>query len=156
MIPETTRFFSFGFSFGEALSWVGPEGFAEGFADRDRDRMDESDAASSAYSGEILFLGTGSAEPSKYRGASGVLCRLPPSGGGGYVLLDAGEGAYGAMMRYLGAHGAQSAVSKLKAVWVSHHHADHMLGLPGVLAARPKVSRGGVPHTGPRTTPSAW
>ena len=27
---------------------------------------------------ELLFLGTGSAEPSKYRGASGILLRLPP------------------------------------------------------------------------------
>ena len=27
-------------------------------------------------------------------------------------------------------------VDRLNAVWVSHKHADHMLGLPGILKAR--------------------
>jgi len=31
-------------------------------------------------------------------------------------------------------HGVQ--VDALGAVWVSHKHADHMLGLPGILSAR--------------------
>ena len=88
---------------------------------------------------ELLFLGTGSAEPSKYRGASGILLRLPPDAPReppGYVLLDAGEGVSGALTRHLGRDGARDVVARLRAVYVSHAHADHVLGVPGVLFRR--------------------
>ena len=146
---------------------------------------------------ELLFLGTGAAEPSKYRGASsihlrparpthaaaaflalplllarrrllrrhhllasesrniiggttasgmaahsesgaGPTCRVRrrmASGGG--VLLDAGEATWAQLVRcYGGASAAASQVAALAAVWLSHRHADHMLGLPALLAAR--------------------
>ena len=120
----------------------------------------ERRAASSAPS--LLFLGTGSAEPSKYRGSSGVLVKLPsviddderpgtgipgipgiPGTGtrrarrdGGYALLDCGEGAAGAARRFLGDDEGGRVMDELRFVFVTHHHPDHMAGLLGVLAAR--------------------
>ncbi|GAB4817494.1 hypothetical protein N2152v2_004540 [Parachlorella kessleri] len=83
---------------------------------------------------QVVFLGTGSAEPSKYRGASAVHLRLDCGQG---ILLDCGEGCLGQMQRLYGHRGAMRQVAALGCVWVSHRHADHMLGLLGVLAAYP-------------------
>ena len=86
---------------------------------------------------ELLFLGTGSAEPSRYRGSSAILIkRAARSTDEGNVLLDAGEGCAGAMKRYLGHDEARRAIRDLKVLWVSHQHPDHMLGVRGVLALR--------------------
>lgn len=60
---------------------------------------------------QVLFLGTGSAEPSKYRGSAGVQVRL--SGGRG-LLLDAGEGAWGALLRHYGPAQARAEVRLLQ------------------------------------------
>eukprot|EP00198_Chlamydomonas_reinhardtii_P009600 XP_001698937.1 beta-lactamase protein [Chlamydomonas reinhardtii] len=126
-------------------------------------------AGSTAPVGDVsvLFLGTGSAEPSKYRGASAVLLRGlrrggssareaadcaegggPGGGGAGAagggcggsgaaMLIDAGEGTYGALVRWLGPKGAAAQVAALALVWLSHKHPDHILGLPALLEARP-------------------
>ncbi|EFJ39949.1 hypothetical protein VOLCADRAFT_100314 [Volvox carteri f. nagariensis] len=88
----------------------------------------------------VLFLGTGSAEPSKYRGASAVLVRGLGPLTRGSLLIDAGEGAFGAMVRWLGPRGAVEAVSDLAVVWISHKHPDHCLGLPGLLEARGRAA----------------
>ena len=40
--------------------------------------------------GEVIFLGTGSALPSKYRNVTGIYLRLPRGG----MLLDCGEGSF--------------------------------------------------------------
>ena len=81
---------------------------------------------------QVLFLGTGCAEPSACRGASAILVRVP---GRGSLLLDCGEGCVGAVTRALGPVEAGAVWASLAAVCITHHHADHMLGLPGVLAA---------------------
>ena len=47
----------------------------------------------------------------------------------GGMLLDCGEGTYGQLRRRYGAAGADSIVSRLRAVWISHIHADHHAGL---------------------------
>ena len=82
----------------------------------------------------ILFLGTGSAEPSKYRGSSGILCKLPL---GGYGLLDCGEGVSGALTRFTGSTtDATRIIDQLRFIFISHHHADHMAGICGILSQR--------------------
>ena len=116
--------------------------------DEKKKKDTSSSHASSAPS--LLFLGTGSAEPSKYRGSSGVLVKLPGAGGtrpgtgtgtgtggdGGYALLDCGEGVAGATRRFLGDDEGGRVLDELRFVFITHHHPDHMAGLLGVLAAR--------------------
>ncbi len=55
----------------------------------------------------VLFLGTGCAEPSKYRGSSGIHVRLDSGLG---LLLDAGEGAWGGLIRHYGLEQAKAEV----------------------------------------------
>ena len=117
------------------------------------DETDEKKNTSSSHASSapsLLFLGTGSAEPSKYRGSSGVLVKLPGAGGtrpgtgtgtgtggdGGYALLDCGEGVAGATRRFLGDDEGGRVLDELRFVFITHHHPDHMAGLLGVLAAR--------------------
>ena len=108
---------------------------------------------------ELVFLGTGSAEPSRYRGSSAILIKraghLRGTTSEGSVLLDAGEGCAGAMKRYLGNHEAHMAIWDLKVLWVSHQHPDHMLGVRGVLALRQHQKPGYTPDVltivGPRS-----
>ena len=105
----------------------------------------------------LFFLGTGSAEPSAHRGASGMFLDVPGSCSG--ILFDAGEGTAGALAKAWRNHRASDGGSgggdddedknddqnrhsllllppSLRAVWLSHRHADHVLGLLGVLEAR--------------------
>ncbi|GAQ86315.1 hypothetical protein KFL_002820100 [Klebsormidium nitens] len=94
---------------------------------------------------QVLFLGTGSAEPSKYRGGSAILLTLTP---GNALLMDCGEGAAGQLFRTGGlvpSEGpeterplarAQQVARSVRVLWVSHKHADHCLGVVGVLNMR--------------------
>lgn len=83
---------------------------------------------------ELVFLGTGSAEPSKFRGSSGILLQ---TGGKHYMLLDAGEGCLGQMVRKYGETGAHEVLKSLECVWLSHKHADHVLGIMSLIHAQP-------------------
>ena len=56
---------------------------------------------------QLTFLGTGCAEPSKYRGSSAIHLCLKNGRG---LLLDAGEGAFGQMVRCYGASEARKQV----------------------------------------------
>lgn len=83
---------------------------------------------------KLLFLGTGSAEPSKYRGSSGILLQMHNSGAS--MLLDAGEGVAGQILRAFGKHKMEMVVNGLQCVWISHKHADHVLGIVSIIATR--------------------
>ncbi|XVF86670.1 hypothetical protein PTKIN_Ptkin18bG0060600 [Pterospermum kingtungense] len=91
---------------------------------------------------EIVLLGTGSSQPSKYRNVSSVYINLYSNGS---LLLDCGEGTLGQLKRRYGVDGADNAIRNLKCVWISHIHADHHTGLARVLALRRDLLRG-VPH----------
>ena len=71
----------------------------------------------------IVFLGTGGTYPSKLRNVASVAVQLP----GEVVMFDCGEGTQRQLMR--------SSVSfmKISKVFISHLHADHFLGLPGLI-----------------------
>ncbi|KAL6144661.1 hypothetical protein ACLB2K_055352 [Fragaria x ananassa] len=91
---------------------------------------------------EIVLLGTGSSQPSKYRNVSAIHINLFSNGG---LLLDCGEGTLGQLKRRYGVEGADNAVRGLRCIWISHIHADHHTGLARILALRRTLLKG-VPH----------
>lgn len=69
--------------------------------------------------------------------------------------MDAGEATWAQLVRcYGGAAAAAAQVAALAAVWLSHRHADHMLGLPALLAARALAAPPLVVIGHPRPPPS--
>ncbi|CAJ2510117.1 Uu.00g060170.m01.CDS01 [Anthostomella pinea] len=90
---------------------------------------------------EIITLGTGSALPSKYRNVSATLVRVP---GYGNYLFDAGENTLGQMRRVFGDE-LPKVLQDLKAIWISHLHADHHLGTASVIKAWHAETRNSLP-----------
>ncbi|KAI5073640.1 hypothetical protein GOP47_0011653 [Adiantum capillus-veneris] len=88
---------------------------------------------------EIVFLGTGSSQPSKYRNVSGIYLHLFKQGG---ILLDCGEGTYAQLKRRYGSEAADDILRNLNCVWISHIHADHHAGLPRLLSERKRLVAG--------------
>ncbi|KAH9612129.1 hypothetical protein KSS87_002609 [Heliosperma pusillum] len=82
---------------------------------------------------EIVLLGTGSSQPSKYRNVSSIFINLFSKGG---LLLDCGEGTLGQLKRRFGVKEADNVVKNLSCIWISHIHADHHTGLSRILALR--------------------
>ncbi|TVY85552.1 Ribonuclease Z [Lachnellula suecica] len=80
---------------------------------------------------EVVTLGTGSALPSKYRNVSATLIRVP---GYGTYLLDCGENTLGQLKRVYGDE-LPEVLCDLRAIWISHLHADHHLGTASVIKA---------------------
>lgn len=70
----------------------------------------------------VFFLGTAGSVPSARRGLPAVLVRR----GGDRLLFDCGEGTQRQLLRSVG-------LPDLDSVFVTHYHADHWLGLPGML-----------------------
>ncbi|KAG9143324.1 hypothetical protein Leryth_018599 [Lithospermum erythrorhizon] len=91
---------------------------------------------------EIVLLGTGSSQPSKYRNVSSIFINLFSKG---TVLFDCGEGSLGQLKRRFGVDGADEAVKNLRCIWISHIHADHHTGLARILALRRNLLKR-VPH----------
>lgn len=88
----------------------------------------------------VTFLGTGSAIPTKYRNVSGTLLQTPDHGN---VLLDGGEGTLAQIYRCFGRERGDNILRDLRTVFVSHVHADHHLGLIGVLKRRTELLKAG-------------
>lgn len=70
----------------------------------------------------LFFAGTGGSVPSARRGLPAVLLRR----GADRVLFDCGEGTQRQLVRSVG-------LADLDSVFITHFHADHWLGLPGML-----------------------
>ncbi|KAF6171209.1 hypothetical protein GIB67_001924 [Kingdonia uniflora] len=87
---------------------------------------------------EIVLLGTGSSQPSKYRNVSSIYINLFSKGS---LLLDCGEGTLGQLKRRFGVKGADDAVKRLQCIWISHIHADHHTGLARILSLRRELLR---------------
>ena len=105
-----------------------------------------SSTTSHASFGELTFTGTGSAIPCKHRNVTGNYLQMK---NGNAVLLDVGEGTTGQLLRSWSSTETPNTKSLLssicmrlvsiKAIWISHPHADHHLGLLRFLSERRKV-----------------
>ncbi|XP_063240467.1 LOW QUALITY PROTEIN: ribonuclease Z, mitochondrial-like [Bacillus rossius redtenbacheri] len=93
----------------------------------------ERDPAPARPFPRLLFLGTGSCIPNKTRNTSGILLQASEDCN---VLVDCGEGTHGQLVRFYGPRRADDALRRTRAVFVSHLHADHHIGLVGVLKGR--------------------
>jgi ribonuclease Z len=72
---------------------------------------------------DLVFLGTSGSVPTAQRAPSALLLRR----GGQRLLFDCGEGTQRQLLR------SSVGLIELREVFVSHFHADHYLGLPGML-----------------------
>ncbi|KAL1302735.1 hypothetical protein AAFC00_003089 [Neodothiora populina] len=95
---------------------------------------------------EVITLGTGSALPSKYRNVSATLLRVP---GWGSVLLDCGENTLGQLKRMYTESELRDVLHDLRAIWISHMHADHHLGTVSVIRAWFQAVHGSMPTSAP-------
>ena len=72
---------------------------------------------------DLVFLGTSGSVPTARRGLAGTLVRR----GGERMLVDCGEGTQRQLLR------STVGLVELPEVFLTHYHADHYLGLPGML-----------------------
>jgi len=72
---------------------------------------------------DVVFLGTSASAPTARRGTSSLLIRR----GGDRLLFDCGEGTQRQLLR------SSVGLIDLEDIFITHFHADHYLGLPGML-----------------------
>jgi ribonuclease Z len=72
---------------------------------------------------DVTFLGTSASAPTARRGTASLLLRR----GGDRMLFDCGEGTQRQLLR------SSIGLVDLEDIFVTHFHADHYLGLPGML-----------------------
>ena len=75
---------------------------------------------------ELTFLGTSSGVPTKERNVAALAIRHGPV----WDLYDCGEGTQHRLLH------TSLSLAKLRTVFISHLHGDHVLGLFGLLATR--------------------
>jgi ribonuclease Z len=91
---------------------------------------------------DVVFLGTSASAPTAQRSPAAVLVRR----GGERLLFDCGEGTQRQLQR------SSVGLPDLEEIFLTHYHADHFLGLPGMLKTFALRGRDETPLTlyGPR------
>ena len=72
---------------------------------------------------DVVFLGTSGSMPTAQRAAAATLVRR----GGERLLIDCAEGTQRQLLR------SEVGLVELREIFLTHYHADHFLGLPGML-----------------------
>ncbi|HJU47612.1 MAG TPA: ribonuclease Z [Gaiellaceae bacterium] len=72
---------------------------------------------------DVVFLGTSGSAPTARRAPASTLVRR----GGERLLVDCGEGTQRQLLR------SEVGLAELEEVFLTHFHADHFLGLPGMM-----------------------
>ena len=72
---------------------------------------------------DVVFLGTSGSMPTAQRAPAATLLRR----GGERILIDCGEGTQRQLLR------SDVGLVELREIFLTHYHADHFLGLPGML-----------------------
>ena len=86
---------------------------------------------------DVVFLGTAASMPTAQRGASAILVRR----GGERLLFDCGEGTQRQLQR------STVGLPDIQEIFLTHFHADHFLGLPGMLKTFALRGRDDLPLT---------
>ncbi|GMH98169.1 hypothetical protein TrVE_jg1199 [Triparma verrucosa] len=106
----------------EDLAKRGLEKFLQTKEEEDKNE----DVSVSIFGEEIVFLGTGSSIPSKHRNVTSTWIKY----GSNSLLLDCGENSVTQLKcLFSNDEDYRDALFSIKFVWVSHPHADHLLGL---------------------------
>lgn len=72
---------------------------------------------------DVVFLGTSGSAPTAQRAPAALLVRR----GGDRLLVDCAEGTQRQLLR------SDAGLTELRDVFLTHYHADHYLGLPGMM-----------------------
>lgn len=72
---------------------------------------------------DLTFLGTGGSVPTTKRNTVSIALRLGPE----ILMFDCGEGTQRQLMA------SSASFMKITSIFITHHHGDHFLGLPGLI-----------------------
>ncbi|XP_076073663.1 zinc phosphodiesterase ELAC protein 2-like isoform X2 [Mytilus galloprovincialis] len=81
---------------------------------------------------EVAFLGTGSGFPGKFRNVTSFIINIDEDTS---ILMDCGDGTINQLYMLYGDKTDEILIN-MKCIYISHLHADHHLGLAGILLAR--------------------
>lgn len=109
---------------GDCIHYDRSVGFVEKRKDVSLDLQENNKYTSKTPS--IEFLGTCCAIPSKLGNVSSILYENDECA----MLLDVGEDTFGQILRL---HGNLDVLNKVKYIFISHSHADHIIGLAKIL-----------------------
>ena len=89
----------------------------------------------------VLFLGTASGKPSNHRNVTSIAVIIENAE---YLLVDCGEATQHQIMK------SSLKLSKLRGIFISHLHGDHIFGLPGLLCTLNEIRTDPLPIYGPK------
>lgn len=90
---------------------------------------------------KTVFLGTAAGKPSNHRNVTSIAVIFEDSE---FVLVDCGEATQHQIMN------STLKLSKLKAIYITHLHGDHIFGLPGLLCTLNEIRTDKLTVFGPR------